>query len=129
MRLPITLIEANNIFTEMGLIMDLTEEEEQGAMISNYIRSKRVCNTHRVLALRKYCKFIAYLQGLASAEVTEEVEKDLDLIINTLERLHKKLRDIGEVEDKRGILMSILREKPYKMAWLIRHLITQDVNK
>ena len=129
MRLPVTLVEANHYFTEMGLIVNLTEKEIKGAMISNYIKSRKVRNTHHVLALRKYCKFIAYLQDMASAEVIREVEDDLDTIINKLERLHKKLRDIRDVRNKRGILVSILRAKPYKMAWLIRHLITQDVNK
>lgn len=129
MRLPVTLVEANHYFTEMGLIVNLTEKEIKGAMISNYIKSRKVRNTHHVLALRKYCKFIAYLQDMASAEVIKEVEDDLDTIINKLERLHKKLRDIRDVRNKRDILVSILRAKPYKMAWLIRHLITQDVNK
>lgn len=126
-RLPVTLVETNQYFTEMGLIVNLTEKEIKGAMIANYIRSRKVCNTHHVLALRKYCKFIAYLQDMASVEVIKEVENDLDTIINKLERLHKKLRDIRDVRDKRGILVSILRAKPYKMAWLIRRLITQDM--
>ena len=127
-RITETLKEVDAYFKEMNIITDLNELQKRGAVIANYIQSKKVNNLRYVEALRKYCNFVLYVQNkMKDQDIIVEVQKDLRTIIERLEEKHTELGSIENVENKAGILLSIVKDDPEMMASLIRKCVTQDI--